>query len=66
MFPMPFLTDLVSSFNGMPNNKPDNNETIKKARKGLNLAHVISMISREMLNMTIAIVINENNNNTQI
>jgi predicted subunit of tRNA(5-methylaminomethyl-2-thiouridylate) methyltransferase len=63
---MPFLTDFVSSFNGMPKNKPDNNETIKNARKALNLAHVIRMINREILTMTIAIVINENNNNNQI
>lgn len=55
--PIPFSTDLVILSNGIPSSKPARIDTIKKARKGLNFAQVISNTSRRMLNKTISKVI---------
>jgi hypothetical protein len=43
--------------NGIPRSNPATIDTIKKARKGLNLPQVISSTSSKMLNKTISKVI---------
>ena len=55
--PIPFSTDLVIVSSGIPRSNPAVIETIRKARKGLNLAHVISKIKSRILNNTINKVI---------